>query len=368
MKRAFVLFLTVVILLGTLPASAQLIFDGKVSSDKTVGVLSPFGGIVEDVHVSAGGRLEQGDPVATMRTTSVYAPIDGTVSGVFGNEGDSTDSVVERYGAVMYVAPINKYTINASTEKAYNLSENKFIHIGENVYLRCTTDGAHRGTGTVVNAAEDGTYKIEATGGEFSMGETVGVFRKSNYTATSRIGRGKVAAAGAVAVKGTGSILKLHVKNGDRVERGQLLFETVTGALDGLYAPGREILSEVSGIVSSVDAQPGTTVEKGAKIITVNPDSALRVEIPVSETDLGFVGVGTKVSMVFGWDPEQETRADGEITYISYINSAESGEPTYTAYISFVPDERVRLGMMAVVYTQDDEMADGEGMPGDEEA
>ncbi len=31
----------------------------------------------------------------------------------------------------------------------------------------------------------------------------------------------------------------MHVKAGDTVERGELLFETVTGTLDGLYAPDK---------------------------------------------------------------------------------------------------------------------------------
>ena len=67
--------------------------------------------------------------------------------------------------------------------------------------------------------------------------ETVSIYRRSDYAESSRIGRGTVAAAKVVPIKGSGSILKMHVANGDFVERGELLFETVTGGLDGLYDP-----------------------------------------------------------------------------------------------------------------------------------
>ena len=43
-------------------------------------------------------------------------------------------------------------------------------------------------------------------------------------------------------------------------------------------------------------------------------------------------------------------RLDGEVTHISYVNSAESGEPTYTASVKFEPDDTVRLGMTVWVY------------------
>ena len=133
--------------------------------------------------------------------------------------------------------------------------------IRDRVYLCCTADGSHQGTGVVTAVEAEGKYKVEVTGGEFCMDETVGIFRKPGYPSSSRIGRGTVAATAAVAVKGSGSILKMHVANGDMVERGELLFETVEGTLDGLFSPGNEVLCDVTGIVSNIDAAAGTAVE-----------------------------------------------------------------------------------------------------------
>ena len=335
-------------------ALAEMIFEGQVVSGDKALITAPFGAIVDSLSVNVGDRVEKGDHIASMNTVKVYAACEGTVSGVFGSEGDSTEGVTERYGAVMYIEPMRKYTITASTEKAYNLSENKFVHIGEEVYLCCTADGSHQGRGVVTGFSEDNTnYYVEVFAGEFSMEETVGIFRRADYASTSRIGRGTVAATRPVAVKGAGSIIKLHVANGDYVEKGELLFETVDGALDGLYSPGSEIISDVSGIVASIEAGAGASVTKDGTILTVYPDDALEIEVPVAESQLSLIAVGDAVTIEFSWDPEQQTVFDGTVTAISYINSAESGEPVYTATVAFTPDNSVRLGMTVLVYAQD---------------
>lgn len=335
-------------------ALAEMIFEGQVVSGDKALITAPFGAIVESLSVGVGDRVEKGDHIACMNTVKVYAACEGTVSGVFGSEGDSTEGVTERYGAVMYIEPMRKYTITASTEKAYNLSENKFVHIGEEVCLRCTADGSHQGRGVVTGFGDDNSkYYVEVFAGEFSMEETVDIFRQSDYAASSRIGRGTVAATKPVAVKGTGSIIKLHVANGDYVEKGEVLFETVDGTLNGLYSPGSDIVSDVSGVVASVEAGAGASVTKDGTILTIYPDDALEIEVPVAESQLSMIAVGDAVTIEFSWDPEQQTLFDGTVTGISYINSAESGEPVYTATVSFTPDATVRIGMTVLVYAQE---------------
>ena len=354
MKRMkYALALVLAALVWALPAGAEMIFEGTVTSGDTAAAVAPYGGMVDSLNVQAGDRVEKGDVIATMATNRVYASCEGTVSGVFGVEGDSVEGVSGRYGAVMYIEPMCKYTITATTEKAYNISENKFIHIGEKVYLCCTADGSHKGGGTVTGFSEDGaSYYVEVNAGEFCMAETVGVFRKSDYSASSRIGRGTVAATKPVAINGSGSIIRMLVENGDYVERGELLFETVEGALDGLYSPGSQVISDVSGIVASVDAAAGASVQKGEKIVSIYSDDSLEVQIPVSESELSMISVGQQMTIEFAWDPEQATRFDGEVTRISYLNSAESGEPSYTACVAFTPDNTVRLGMTVLVYAR----------------
>ena len=146
----------------------------------------------------------------------------------------------------------------------------------------------------------------------------------------------------------------MHVKNGDHVERGQLLFETVTGSLKDLQPTGSEVMSDVEGIVASVDAKKGAKVEKGDALITVYPKDEIQIEILISEADLPTIRVGETVSIEFNWSMEHEERQEGIITSISYINQTDENATgtTYKAYINFEPDENIRLGMTAIVYAQ----------------
>ena len=115
------------------------------------------------------------------------------------------------------------------------------------------------------------------TCGDFYMGEKVDAYRKNDYSKESCVGRGTVDRAKPVAVKGAGSVLKIHVQNGDFVERGELLFETVEGVLDGLYAPDNRVIAPISGIIASIDKANRETVAKGDTLMKVMPTESLQV-------------------------------------------------------------------------------------------
>lgn len=342
----------------SLPACAlgETVFSGEVTAGNTQVIAAPYGGVVEQVSVRAGDSVKIGDPIAVVETTRVYAMTDGTVSGVFASEGDAADGIKERYGALVYIEPINRFTLECSTEKAYNSSENRYIHIGETVFLSCTKDGSHQGRGmvTAIDKEDESKFTVEVTGGEFYMGETVNIFRSEDYASASRIGRGTVGRTAPVAVTGEGSVLKMHVRAGDKVERGELLFETVTGTLDGLYAPDTKVVADRAGVIASVDASNGTAVEKGAKIATIYPEDDIKVKMVISEADLQDVTVGAQADIEFNWDADSGRRFAGTVSSISYMSEkAEEGGSSganYVAYIDFEPDETVRIGMTVVVY------------------
>lgn len=367
---AAVLAVVLAMALGA-PALAQVTFQGSVISRETKAVSAPFGGLIDEISLRKGDVIHVGDPVATIKTTKVYAEMDGVVSGIFAKEGDQTEGITERYGGVMYLEPVNKYLVSATTEKAYNSSATKYVHIGERVYLSCTKDGTHVGTALVTKISEvddsgNTPYTLEVIGGEFYMGETVGIYRDSGYASESRIGRGTIQQNAAVPVKGTGSVLKLHVQVGDRVERGEVLFETVEGVLDGLYAVDNTIYSPLDGFVATVEATQGSAVEKGGKLITVFPKDAMQIEMKVSELDLAEIHEGDKVSIEFEWDADGALQLAGVVSGISSVgdekgdNSA-SADAQYSAYVDFTPVDSVRLDMSVIVYVQDEAEPDGDG-------
>ncbi len=341
------------------PALAQVTFQGTVVSSKTLSVNAPFGGLVDEIDLRKGDPIHVGDTVATIKTTKVFAEMDGTISGIFAKEGDQTEGITERYGGVMYIEPTNRYVVSATTEKAYNSSATKYIHIGEKVYLSCTKDGTHVGTAVVTSISEltesgDTPYKLEVTSGDFYMGETVGIYRDSNHSTNTRIGRGTIQQNTAVAVKGTGSVLKLDVEVGDHVERGEVLFETVEGVLDGLYAMDNTIASPMDGIVASVEATQGSAIEKDGKLITVYPKDGLQIEIKVSELDLNEIHEGDKVMLEFEWDMDGARQTEGVVSSISRVGEERTEKNTdaeYSAWVDFTPDDSVRLDMSVNVYT-----------------
>ena len=357
MKKTATLGALLLALALPLAAQAETVFAGEVTAGTTQVIAAPYGGLVEDVRVRVGDSVKIGDPIATVETGKTYASTDGTVSGVFAR--DSADGVKTQYGALVYIEPINRYTLECSTEKGYNSSENRYIHIGESVFLKCTKDGSHQGRGVVTGLDEkdDNKFTVEVTGGEFYMGETVDIYRSGDYASASRIGRGTVGRTKTVAVNAEGSVLKMHVKAGDTVERGELLFETVTGTLDGLYAPDKQVVSDAAGVIATVDAGNGTSVEKDAKIATIYPNDAMQIKMVISEADLMDVTVGGKAEIEFNWDADSGRRFEGTISSISYLSEKQSDSTAsqsaqYVAYVDFTPDETVRIGMTVIVYVE----------------
>ena len=350
MKRILAIMLALMFL--PVLALAETTFDGKVVAGDAVSVTAPFGGTVSNFRLRAGSRISVGDAVATINTTKVYAPADGTIAGVFAQTGDAVEAVKARWGAVMYIMPSHKYTITADIEKAYNSSETKYVNIGETVYIACTAASDHTAVG-VVTAASGNTYTVETTSGTLMMEETVNIYRTADYAAKSRIGRGTVGRTPEISVGGSGSIIKLHVKDGDQVERGQLLFETVTGTLDGLFATSNEILSDVEGVIATINTSAGANVNKGDTLLTVYTMDTLQIEISVNEYDLASISEGDAVEITFNYDPDLPTRMTGKVSMISHLSTSQDSEASYLAYVDFVPNEDVRIGMTAVVTTID---------------
>ena len=361
-KRFAVILMSVVLQLFSCALADSITFTGTVTASETHEVYAPIGGTVAAVSGEAGQRVGAEDVLVQLSTTKVYAEEAGTITGVFGQPGDNTETVAEKYGAVMYLEGESVYTISASTDNAYNSTATRFIHAGEEVYLQCYSDGSHTGRGVVTSI--DGTdYTVRVTSGEFLIGETVSIYRGQSATASKRIGRGTLHRSNPTGITGTGSIVSFAVSVGEPVSRGDLLFETLNGSFDGLYMSGADITAGIDGIISQVNAQQGSSIEKNSVVAVLYPDSAMRIEAQIAETNLASIAVGDPVSIELLWNQDAEVTYPGTITMISAMADSSSGGSsdgdsiTYTVYIDFTPDEQTRYGMSAVVTTLDEEDA-----------
>lgn len=341
-----------------------LTMSGTVTAAQTREVYAPIGGTVDHVAVEAGQSVAADDVLLTLQTTKVYAEEDGTVTGVFGQPGDDAESVAERYGAVLYIEGDVLFTVSASTDSAYNATENKLVHVGETVYLECRSNSDRVGVG-VISAIEGTSYTVRVNEGVLMPGDSVNVYRSAEYTNSTKIGRGTVSRVNPTAVTGSGGIVRIAVADGQQVKRGDLLMETLTGSFDGLYMSGVDFLAEETGVIKTVQAQQGDTVQKGSVIAVIYPQGSMRVEASVPEDSRGQLRVGQSVTVELATD---ETKVyPGTVAMLSYLaeDGGQDSGVTYKVLVDFTPDEAVHYGMNVVVATVEEAETDAAQAPDD---
>ena len=336
------------------PALAAGNYYGSVVCEAAEAVLAPYGGIITGLSVRKGDLVRAGSTLCEMQSTKVYAPVSGTVSAVFGEAGDSADEVKDRCGGVVYMIPEARFTVKASLNKATK-NDSCYLSIGQPVWLENRGRALRTGTGIVASIATDadnaGNYTVQVTSGSFVLDSRVTVYSSEERTLSTCLGNGTISLAAPVVISGEGSLLRVHVKAGDAVSRGTLLFETVTGTLDGLTGADTRIRSPLDGIVASVDQSSGASVEKNATLLSLYPLNRLQACVIVPETDLASFAVGNLVSLSFG---TEENPVDGTVSSISYLAEAEesasaAGYANYKVFIDFEPTANTRLGMLVTV-------------------
>ncbi len=328
---------------------------GQVVCEAPEVICAPFGGTVSGVRVRAGDRLEEGQVLCTLQPTRIYAQEAGTVSAVFVQPGDAMEEVKSRYGAAVYLIPEYRFSVTATLKKAAKNGD-CYVCPGMTVGLesgRGRTLKTGEGLITAVTAAVPEaempvTYTLQVTAGDFYPEEKVTVYRDQEHSKDALLGEGTVEQTAPVAVSAEGSVLRVSVQPGDRVARGDLLFETVTG----LLAPGEtsngEIRARTAGIVTGSELKEGAAVEQGNELVTFCPQEAMQVCLTVSEADLSLFSPGKALLLTFSG---REERLDGTVAGVSYVAEAveSAGYGNYRVYVDFAADENVRLGMLASV-------------------
>ena len=394
MKRVFGFLLAAVLTLGLAAARADAIsVDGKVTADNAVEVYAPIGGMVDHIAVKAGQAVSEGEALLSLRTTKVYADADGRVSGLFCEPGDAVDSVVDRYGALLYVETDSLYSISASTEQAYSSTETKTVHVGETVYVRASSTKERNGRARVT--AVSGTkFTAEILTGGFITGEKAYVYRDEKFSRTQRLGYGEISRTDPIAVtsKSSGStttayssstnsiqnsnqnggqngnlnsggtnsstttnttysVARVAVTEGQAVKRGDLLVELLIGKFDGLYMSGANIVAPREGTVAEIAVSEGTTIAKDAMVARLYTRNSMCVTAEIPEENLRDIAVGSRVRIELSTDESREY--EGTVRLISGVATADSSPVTFTAWIDFTPDDAVRYGSTVTVETEE---------------
>lgn len=180
---------------------------------------------------------------------------------------------------------------------------------------------------------------------------------QQNWAAVSRIGRASVSLKDPVAYTAEGLIAAFCVEDGAQVKKGDVLFETVSGSYPVDAASLAQVTAPVSGVVSSVSLNRGSTVSSGTAVAEIYPDELLRIEASVPESDLSLFTVGREVSVELNYLDNGEYTVPGVIEKVSRIGtasaSAESEEAVFSVWIRPDSTEHLSYGLHAIVTVSD---------------
>ena len=304
--------------------------DATVTAGALVPVFAAAGGALESVSVQAGQLVHAGDPAAQVEVTRVYAPIDGTVNGLFLEPGADAS-------AGLYLEPKETYAMTGSTAYADAAGKNAWLRVGSAVTLSCTRDATHIGAGVLLSV-DGSTFSVLPTA------EAVNVYAETD-DGTARIGRATVARAEPVSVTGKGTVTRLLVSDGARVMKGQALFETVSSR-----SGTPETICPADGVVTEVLRQPGEAVSEGELLCYLAPEDDFILTCSLSETEAASVSVGDPAQVVFAFDADE---LPYEAAVLSVSSSAAQADdvPRYEVRLRLLTrPTALRLGMTATVY------------------
>ena len=354
MKRNLLSVIILLALVVSVCATAETItVYGTVVSVESESIVCQVKGSVIKINAQAGDRVEKNTTLVEMETTKIYAPVSGQIQ-VWASASNSITELTEKYGAIAYIIPTDTYSLKATPENA-NGKRIK-VHSGQKVFLRCNKDGRHSGQG-IVTKVEEKEYTVQVDQGNFVSKELVDIFTQEDYSLASRIGQAKITTSDDVAITGTGYVVRCHVNSGDKINKGDLLFETIEGnVLSGAMDADR-ILCPNTGVLASLSITLGENIENSKTIAEIYPDDTLRVKALVPEGALSEIHLQDTVYISSQYQETSGELIPGIVEKISSIpeksDSAElSYESFYAVYI-IVPDaSALRYGMNVTVTNQ----------------
>lgn len=157
-------------------------------------------------------------------------------------------------------------------------------------------------------------------------------------------GSGNVAFAEDVQIKsqGSGTVTEVRVKDGELVERGQILFTLENSSLDLQYQQAQsnvqnlrreveqlqedissqQVLAPQAGRITSIGVNEGANINKGTTLLTLVDDSTFSVTIPFLKPQRDQIVVGQTADVFL---PEFLTSLPGKVVKIAQSGQAGSG-------------------------------------------
>lgn len=343
MKQIAALLLAVLLPCSAL-AQEVITANGVVQSATIHEITAPYTGVLLPFDWKSGESVLEDELLFAMDTFKVYAPASGTVGAVFAQQGDLAAEVEMQYGMIASIEKTNGFQVDCSTSGAYNDDENRIIHTGERIYIEQTNDKDNVGEGRVISV-NGSKYMVEMTDGDFEDGDSVKIYRDDKMTSKSCIGSGKVLRAADVSVYGTGRLVQAAVEEGDRVRKGQLMFEMASQDADAslesaaIHAPADGALE--------LAAASGQQVYKGMVLAKIHDLSEMNVVASVDEMDLDLIVVGDSLKVALDRYPGVEF--SGIVTEIAKIGIPKQNATYYDVTLALDARQELLPGMNAIV-------------------
>ncbi|MCR4333587.1 MAG: efflux RND transporter periplasmic adaptor subunit [Patescibacteria group bacterium] len=114
---------------------------------------------------------------------------------------------------------------------------------------------------------------------------------------------------------------------------------------------GAKIVAPISGVVTDLDAKVGQLASPGTPLVSIIGSGGFEVDAGVSETDIGKLIVGNKVTMTLDAFPNETFT--GAVFYIAPAQTDTQGVISYQIKIAFdTADSRLKSGLTANVDIQ----------------
>lgn len=336
-----VLLVSLLMLLLAVSGALAATANATVVAPETVKITAPMNGVLLPFDLAAGDRVNAGETLFAFDTTPIYAPCAGTVSAVFAEAGDTAEGVLAHYGALAVLEPENALYIAASTAQAYDKEENRYLHAGQTLYLKC---GSEEGVGRITSV-DGSNYVVEILEGDFDLQDSVRCFRRDSMKTEEETGRGTVCRYADTRIQAQGRIAAVHVKPGETIADGDLLFEVV----DSACAPNAslEMASPANGAVTLLAATSGMQVYRGQLLCEIANLDALELSVQVDEMDLHALRVGD--ALTYTLDAYADQTFTGTVTEIRPIGTQRQNASYFDVRVSLTTGVTLLPGMNGTV-------------------
>jgi HlyD family secretion protein len=304
--------------------------------------------LLAQLHNAEAGLTiaEQQASASTNNVANVTAEQDTLVHTAYQNLLNSTPEAVPKNNANDYTAPIISGNYILGKEGTINLH-----YYASTGGMSFTVSGLTNGSGmsnsiTSQPIGDSGLYikfPVGATLGDYDWVINIPNTKAANYLSNYNAYQLALQTRDKVIADATASVGTTDPSSVSNAEIAQ-----AQASIDSINAKIKDgkIIAPISGTVTQFDAKIGQLASPGSALISIISSSGYEVDAGVSETDVGKVLVGDKVSMTLDAFPNETF--NGSVFYIAPAETNMGGVISYQVKISFDKiDPRLKSGLTA---------------------